>query len=88
MQRARAALLGAVAAAGVEAEQFQDGGHGDGGAHGGEVDGGRGRDRWLTLLSLVLGLAQLLAAFAGLGEFAVALRRRSPRRGRRACPWA
>ena len=43
VQGTRAALLGAVAAAGLEAEQLQDGGHGDGGADGGEVDGGASR---------------------------------------------
>ena len=58
-------------AAALEAEQLQDGGHGDGGANGGEVDGGARRGDGGARL-LVLGLAQLLAAFAGLGQFAVA----------------
>ena len=62
----------AVGAGGLEAEQVQDGGHGDGGANGGEVDGGARRDSGLSLRLLVLGLPQLLAAFAGLGQFAVA----------------
>ena len=69
---ARAALLGAVGAVGLEAEQLQDGGHADGRADGGEVDGGPRRGSELKPRLLVLGLALLLAAFAGLGQFAVA----------------
>ena len=52
------------------------GGEGDGGADGGEIDGGpfgdRCSDNWLTLHPFVLGLAFEFAGFAGLGEFAVA----------------
>ena len=40
VQGTGAALLAAAAAAGLEAEQLQHGRHGDGGTHGGEVDGG------------------------------------------------
>ena len=71
MQRAGAALLGALATAGLAAEQPEDGGHGDGGTDGGEVQGGAsGRLRALALV--VLGLALGLAALAGLGQFAIA----------------
>jgi hypothetical protein len=72
------ALLGAAAVK-HGAEQLEDGGDGDGGLDGSEVDG---RPRWsrrrrrvsdsgLTL-GLVLGLAESGASFAGLGEFAIA----------------
>ena len=71
MQRARAALLGAVSAVGLEAEQLQDGGQGDHGAGGVEVDGRAGRGHGLRLLALVLSLALLLAVVAGRGQFAV-----------------
>jgi hypothetical protein len=40
----------------LEAEQAEDGRHGDGGADGGEVDGGTSRDSGLILLVFVLGL--------------------------------
>jgi hypothetical protein len=72
VQRARAALLSAADALGLEAEELQDGVHTDGSANGGEVDrgprSGDRRSRWL----LVLNLALLFAAFAGLGQLAVA----------------
>jgi hypothetical protein len=78
VQGTGSAFLGAPA---VEraAEELQDGGDGDGGLDGGEVDGGprrcrgwRIRDSRLTL-AFVLGLAESGAAIAGLGEFAVAV---------------
>ena len=49
---------------------------------------GRAGDRRLTLLAVVLGLALLLAAFAGLGQLAVACGEDLACRGRRACPGA
>ena len=73
VQGARAALLGAARADGLPAEQLQDGGDGDGGTNGGEVDRGQWSDNGLTLLVLVLDLALELVVFAGLGEFAIAL---------------
>ena len=71
VQGARAALLGATFAGGLEAEELQHGRHGDGGTNGGEVDG-RSWHTGLTRL-LVLSLSSVFASFAGLGEFAVAL---------------
>lgn len=72
VQRARAALLAGVVGERGEAEQGQDMGDGDGGAHGGEVDGGAsGVGAGLGLV--VLCLPRLFAAFAGLGELAIAL---------------
>jgi hypothetical protein len=73
VQRARAALLAAAAGGGLEAEQFQDGRHGDGGANGGEVDGWTRRVGGLTLRLLVLSLTQFFATFTRLGQFAVAV---------------
>ena len=67
-----AALLAAAIGAGHEAEQGQHLSDGDGGTHGGEVDGGTWDSAWRLLL-FVPGLPQLFAAFAGLGELAVAL---------------
>ena len=72
VQGAGATLLGAVGAVGLEAEQLQDGRHGEGGADGVEVDGRPGGSKGLSLLPLVLGLALLFAAIAGLGQFAIA----------------
>ncbi len=57
VQGTGAALLGTAAAVGLEAEQLQDGGHGDGGADGGEVDRGTSSDSGLTLRAFALGLA-------------------------------
>jgi hypothetical protein len=56
----------------VEAEQLQDSGHGHKVADGGEVDRGAGGSGRLSCRLLMLGLAELLAAFACLGQFAVA----------------
>src|SRR5206468_7396558 len=70
VERAGAALLGALCAAWLEAEQAENGSHGDGGADGVEVDSGAIRGP--LLLALLLGLTHVLAAFACLGEFAVA----------------
>jgi len=72
VQRARAALLGTLTTVGLEAEQLQDDGQGDGGADGVEVDGGTRRGRWLSRRPLWLRLALLPALFAGLGQFAIA----------------
>ena len=72
MQWAGTALLAGVVGAWREAEQHQHLGDGDGGADGGEVDGGPRRIGLLFEL-LVAGLSGLLAKFASLGEFAVAL---------------
>jgi hypothetical protein len=66
------AVLGGVVGMDLEAEQSEDGGHGDGGTDSGEVDGRVGDDGW-TGRRVVLGLAQQLAAFAGLGELAIAV---------------
>ena len=44
VQGARSAVLGALSGVGLPAEQFEDGGDGDGGANGGEVDGRCGAD--------------------------------------------
>ena len=57
VQWAWSALLGAAAASGLEAEQFQGGGHRDGGANRGEVDGLPRSDHGLSLVLLVLSLA-------------------------------
>src|SRR4051794_30630401 len=72
-QRTGPPLLGAAAAVGLEAEQVQDGGDGEGGADGGEVDGGPRSDGGLRRPLHELGLARLLAALAGLGELAIAV---------------
>jgi hypothetical protein len=72
MQGAGAALLSTAGAAGVEAEQLQDSGHGHEAADGGEVDCRASGSRRRSWRLLVLGLADLLAAFACLGQFAVA----------------
>jgi hypothetical protein len=72
VQRARASLLGATLLRGLKAEQSQDGSHGDGGAHGVEVDGGLSCARGWRLLMIVLGLTSLFAALAGLSQLAVA----------------
>ena len=56
----------------LAAGQLQDGRYWDRGANGSEVDGGPLRDNGLTLRLLTLSLTQLLASFAGLGQFAVA----------------
>src|ERR1700728_365604 len=66
-----AALLAAVIGTGHEAKQAQHLSDGDGGTHGGEVDG---RMRLgPALLLFVPGLPHLFAALAGLGQLAVAL---------------
>jgi hypothetical protein len=72
VQGARAALLCAARALRLKAKQLEDGGDRDGSANGGEVDGGqcRGPERRATL---VVGLTEQFAAFAGLGQFAVTL---------------
>ena len=72
VQGTRAASLGASGVGGPEAEQSQDVGHGCGGADGGEVDGGLRRDCGLRRRMLSLALPQETAAFAGLGQLAVA----------------
>src|SRR5258708_18872397 len=54
-----------------EAEQGQDLGDGDGGAHRGEVDGGARRVR-RRFHFLVSSLAHLLATFPSFGELAIA----------------
>jgi hypothetical protein len=72
VQWAGAALLSAAGAAGVEAEQLQDGGNGHDVADGGEVDRGASGWRCLGWRLLLLDLAELLATFACLGQFAVA----------------
>ena len=72
VQGAGATLLGAVRGQGLEAEQVEDGGQGDGGADGGEVDGWPIGDNGLTLPAAVLGLALLLTPFASLDQLAIA----------------
>jgi hypothetical protein len=72
MEGAWSAELGAACVRGRGAtEQFEDHGHGDGGADGGKVDRRLGRSG-LRGRRVVLGLSQLFAAFASLGEFAIA----------------
>ena len=71
VQGAGAALLAGVIAAWREAEQGQHLGDGDGGPHRDEVDG-RTRRVGLRFDLLVAGLPQRFAAFARLGEFAIA----------------
>ena len=66
------AVLGGVVGVDLEAEQSEDGGHGDGSADGGEVDGRVGSSSRAGR-RVVLGLAEQLAAFAGLGELAIAV---------------
>ena len=73
VQRAGAALLRAVGRLRLEAEQVEDGSQGDGGAHGGEVDGWSSGDIGLTLAAGVLGLPQLLPALAGRHQLAITL---------------
>ena len=70
VQRTRATLLGTPLAARSKAEQVQHSGHGDDGPHSGEVDGGAGGGRGCGFGAG--GLALLPAAFAGLGQLAIA----------------
>ena len=72
VQGAWSALLGAATALSLPAEQVEDGGDGEGGADGGEVDGWPSSDDGLRPAAIMLGLARQTAAFAGLGESAVA----------------
>jgi hypothetical protein len=72
VQRTGAALLASVAGLRHEAQQGEDLGDGDGRPQGREVKGWARAIEWCWRL-LVLGLAQLLAALASLGQFAVAL---------------
>ena len=66
-----AALLAVVIGTGREAQEGQDLGDGDGGTDGGEVNGGAfGIGAGFELV--MAGLPHALAAFAGLGELAVA----------------
>ena len=71
VQGTGAALLAGVVRARHEAQEGEHLGDGEGGPHGGEVDGGAWRIR-ACLDLFVAGLPQLFAAFAGLGELAVA----------------
>src|SRR5580692_12923864 len=71
VEGAGAALLAATIGAGHEAEQAQHLSDGDGGTHGSEVDGRTRLDP--ALLLFVPGVPHLFAAFAGLGQLAVAL---------------
>ena len=78
-------LLHTAPAAELEAEQLQDGGHGDRGADGGEVDGGceaGAAGAWLPVA---------WRCCLRRSRAAASLRSRAAKiscRGRRACPWA
>jgi hypothetical protein len=67
VQGAGAALLTAMAALGLEAEQVQDGNQSDRSANSSEVDGWTGTGIGVRRRLLVLGLALLFATLAGLG---------------------
>ena len=68
MHRTGATVLRAPRARGQVAEQGQNFGQGDEGTHSGEVDAGARPDGAV----LVCRLAEELAAFAGLGQLAIA----------------
>ena len=70
VQGAGTTLLALVVGARHKAQQGEHLDDGDGGTHGGEVEGGAGRIA-TGLQLVVLGLPQRFPAFAGLGELAV-----------------